>query len=38
VTERHRGKLTKAVYEQYDFPKSVRYQTPAGGWRELRFE
>ena len=38
VTERHRGKLTKAVYEQYGFPRSVRYQTPAGGWKELRFE
>ncbi len=38
VTERYRGKLTKAIYEQYDFPRSVRYQTPAGGWKELRFE
>lgn len=32
------GKLTKAVYVPYEFPKSVRYQTPDGGWRELRFE
>jgi len=38
VTERYRGKLTKAVYEQYDFPKRVRYQTPSGWWKELRFE
>ena len=38
VTERYRGKLTKAVYEQYDFPKRVRYQTPDGGWKELRFD
>jgi 3-oxoacyl-[acyl-carrier protein] reductase len=33
-----RGKLTKAVYVSYDFPKSVRYQTPGGGWKELTFE
>jgi len=38
VTERHRGVLTKAVYEPYPFPPSVRYQTPEGGWEELRFE
>lgn len=37
VTERYRDKLTKAVYEQYDFPERVRYQTPDGGWKELRF-
>jgi len=33
-----RGKLTRAVYTPYDFPKLVRYQTPEGGWKELRFE
>lgn len=38
VTERYRGRLTRAVYEPYDFPESVRYQTPDGGWKELRFE
>ena len=37
VTESYRDKLTKAVYEQYDFPERVRYQTPDGGWKELRF-
>jgi len=38
VTERHRRFLTKAVYEPYPFPPSVRYQTPEGGWEELRLE
>jgi len=38
VKERLRGKLTKAVYEPYDFPRKVRYQTPEGGWEELVFE
>jgi len=33
-----RGKLTKAVYVTYDFPRSIRYQTPDGGWKELKFE
>jgi len=32
-----RRKLTKAVYVSYDFPKSARYQTPEGGWKELLF-
>ena len=32
-----RRKLTKAVYVSYDFPKSARYQTPEGGWKELHF-
>ena len=32
-----RRKLTKAVYVTYDFPKSERYQTPEGGWKELKF-
>ena len=35
---KYRGKLTKAVYEPYDFPRSVRYQTPDGGWKELKYE
>jgi 3-hydroxybutyrate dehydrogenase len=30
-------KLTKAVYVSYDFPESVRYQIPGGGYAELRF-
>jgi NAD(P)-dependent dehydrogenase (short-subunit alcohol dehydrogenase family) len=30
-------KLTKAVYVPYDFPKSVRYQTPEGGIKEMVF-
>ena len=38
VRERMKGRLTKAVYESYEFPKSVRYQTREGGWRELSFE
>ena len=38
VRERMRGRLTRAVYEPYDFPRSVRYQTREGGWRELSFE
>jgi NAD(P)-dependent dehydrogenase (short-subunit alcohol dehydrogenase family) len=37
VVERRRGKLTAAVYEPYEFPGSVRYQTPDGGWKELKF-
>ncbi len=35
---KYRGKLTKAVYEPYDFPRSVRYQTSDGGWKELKYE
>jgi gluconate 5-dehydrogenase len=38
VEERLRGKLTIAVYQPYDFPRKVRYQTPEGGWDELVFE
>lgn len=30
-------KLTQAVYVTYDWPKSVRYQTPEGGIKELKF-
>lgn len=38
VEEKLRGKLTQAVYQQYDFPSKVRYQTAEGGWQELVFE
>ena len=38
VRERMRGRLTRAIYEPYEFPRSVRYQTREGGWRELSFE
>ena len=38
VEERLRGRLTKAVYQPYDFPRKVHYQTPSGGWDELVFE
>jgi NAD(P)-dependent dehydrogenase (short-subunit alcohol dehydrogenase family) len=31
------NKLTQAVYVTYDLPKSVRYQTPEGGIKELKF-
>lgn len=37
VVERLKGKLTMAVYQPYDFPRKVRYQTPEGGWEELVF-
>ena len=30
-------KLTKAVYVSYDFPESARYQTPEGGFKELKY-
>jgi NAD(P)-dependent dehydrogenase (short-subunit alcohol dehydrogenase family) len=32
-----RKKLTKAVYEPYDFPETARYQTPEGGFKEIKF-
>ncbi len=38
VREEMRRKLTRAVYEPYDFPRSVGYKTREGGWRELSFE
>jgi len=38
VEERLRGRLTMAVYQPYDFPRKVRYQTPDGGLDELVFE
>ena len=31
-------KLTKAVYVSYDFPKTARYQTPEGGFKEIHFK
>jgi NAD(P)-dependent dehydrogenase (short-subunit alcohol dehydrogenase family) len=31
-------KLTKAVYVPYDFPKTARYQTPEGGFKEIHFK
>ena len=31
-------KLTKAMYVPYDFPESVRYQTPEGGFEEREFK
>ena len=37
TTQSYRGKLTKAVYQPIDFPKSVRYQTPGGGWKEIQY-
>jgi len=36
--EKWHGKLTEAVYTPYEFPKSARYQTPEGGFKELIFE
>ena len=33
-----RQKLTKAVYVPFDFPKSARYQTPEGGFKEIEFK
>ncbi|UCD44658.1 MAG: SDR family oxidoreductase [Candidatus Bathyarchaeota archaeon] len=38
TASRLRGKLTRVVYKPYEFPKSARYQTPDGGWKELRFD
>jgi NAD(P)-dependent dehydrogenase (short-subunit alcohol dehydrogenase family) len=38
TTAKYRGRLIKAVYKPYDFPRSVRYQTPDGGWKELEYE
>ncbi|MHA2408284.1 MAG: SDR family NAD(P)-dependent oxidoreductase [Candidatus Ranarchaeia archaeon] len=31
-------KLTKAVYVSYDFPKTAKYQTPTGGFKEIKFK
>lgn len=38
TAEKYLGKLTRAVYEPYDFPGSVLYQTPGGGLKEFKFE
>jgi NAD(P)-dependent dehydrogenase (short-subunit alcohol dehydrogenase family) len=37
VAKRYRGKLLEAVYTQIDFPEKVKYQTPEGDWKEIRF-
>ena len=37
VAKRYHGKLLEAVYTQIDFPDKVKYQTPEGGWKEIRF-
>ncbi|MCW4048440.1 MAG: SDR family oxidoreductase [Candidatus Bathyarchaeota archaeon] len=33
--ERWKGKMVDAIYTPRDWPKSVRYQTPDGGWKGL---
>jgi len=38
LVAKFKGKLTKATYQPIDFPKVVRYQTPAGGIKEQRFD
>jgi len=37
VLSKFKGKMTRAVYQPVDFPKSVRYQTPGGGWKEIKY-
>lgn len=37
VSKRYHGKLLEAVYNQVDFPDKVKYQTPEGGWKEIKF-
>ncbi len=37
TSKKYVDRLTKAVYEPYEFPESVRYQTRDGGWKELKF-
>jgi NAD(P)-dependent dehydrogenase (short-subunit alcohol dehydrogenase family) len=37
MMKRYQGKLLKATYKQMDFPVKVRYQTPEGGWKKIRF-
>jgi 3-oxoacyl-[acyl-carrier protein] reductase len=32
-----KGKLRKAVYVSYDFPKSVRFRTPNHIWKDFKF-
>jgi hypothetical protein len=36
--EKWSRKLTEAVYVSYDFPGSVKYQTPNGGTSEQKFK
>lgn len=38
VAKTRHDKLTKAVYEPFDFPESVKYQIPGGGWKEIRYK
>jgi 3-oxoacyl-[acyl-carrier protein] reductase len=38
TTARFSGKLTKAVYQPMEFPKSERYQVPGGGTAEIVYE
>jgi NAD(P)-dependent dehydrogenase (short-subunit alcohol dehydrogenase family) len=38
IREAYRNKLTRAVYQPIDFPKSVRYQTAGGGWKEIQYQ
>lgn len=35
--KRYSGKLLESVYQGIDFPEKVKYQTPEGGWKEIRF-
>lgn len=37
LLKRYCGKLLEAVYQQIDFPEKLKYQTPQGGWKEIRF-
>jgi len=37
ISSKYSGKLTRAVYQPIDFPKSVRYQTAGGGWKEISY-
>lgn len=37
IAGRFKGKLTKAVYQPIEFPRSVRYQTPGGGVTEITY-
>lgn len=34
---RYQGKLLEAEYHIVDFPETMRYQTPEGGWNEIKF-
>jgi NAD(P)-dependent dehydrogenase (short-subunit alcohol dehydrogenase family) len=37
VTKRYVDKLLEVEYRQVDFPEKVKYQTPEGGWKEIKF-